>query len=96
MHNAWIDSQGTQPRERRVKSLFLFACLLANRGIREDFRRGKVRKNSGKLQMLGLPQLPRKALHVAGGNPQPVHPRIDLQMEGHVFLAAAARRRAIE
>src|SRR5229473_2217353 len=96
VHNSRINPQRAQPLERRVKTLFLFACLLANSGIRENFRGSKVRENPSKLQMFAFPQLPRKALHVAGCNPQPVHSRIDFQMERHALLATAARRRAIQ
>ena len=96
VHNPRIDPQGAQALERGVKTPFLFACLLANGGIRENFRRSKVRKNTGKLHVLALSQLPCKAIHLAGRNAQPVHSCIDLQMEGNRFLTAAPRRRPIQ
>ena len=96
MHDPGIDAQRAQAFERSVKALFLFARLLANGGVGENFRRSKVREDSGELQMLAFRQLPRKAFHIGGSDAQPVHSRIDFQMERHALLAAAARRRPIQ
>jgi hypothetical protein len=65
----------------------LFASLLPNGGVGENFRGGEVGKNSGKLQMLALRELARKAFHVRSSNAQPVHSCIDFQMKRNALFA---------
>ena len=55
-----------------------------------------MRKDARELKVLALRELPRKTFHVARSNAQPVHSRIDLQVERHGLFAAAARRCLVE
>src|SRR6266446_8444065 len=96
VHNTWIDPQRAQALDCRVKSLFLFPCLLPDGGFREYSRRSKMGKDARELQVLAFPELTRKALHVAGSDAQPVHSRIDFQMKWHALLSAVARSSTIE
>jgi len=61
MHDSGVNAQCTQTIERRVKPLFLFACLLSDAVLVENFRRSKMGKNTGKLQMFALRELPRQS-----------------------------------
>src|SRR5260370_16869229 len=95
VHNPRIDPQRAQALECGVESLLLFACLLPNVAFRENSRGSKVRKDARELDVFAFSELPRKTLHVPGGDTQPVHAGIDLQMKPYALLSAAARRRAI-
>jgi len=87
MKDAGFDAQCAQTVYHTIKAIHLGASLRTGRGVRELFRRSKMREDAVKNQMRALGQLARKTVRVRRQNAQAVHASIHLQLNLDVFLS---------
>src|SRR6266404_1502028 len=96
VYDASVDAQFAQTVQGSEEALFLFARLLALWRRRERFRRSEMRHHSAKPKMFALCELPREALHIAGGDAEAIHSRIEFQVKRNRLARRAFCRGTIQ
>src|SRR6266436_1008459 len=81
VYDASVDAQLAQALQGSEEALFLLARLLALWRRRECFRGSEMRHHSAKPKMFALCELPREAFHIAGGDAEAIHSRIEFQVK---------------